>query len=72
MIDTNNIQVRNFFTVCSELINQLRAQMGAGEVVVTPSSSDFADKVATETTARTTGIRFDGGITITMLERINA
>ena len=51
MIDTNNIpqNVRQELSqFASELINQLRAQMGTGEVVVTPSSIDFADKVATE------------------------
>ena len=51
LIDTNNIpqNVRQELSqFASELINQLRAQMGTGEVVVTPSSIDFADKVATE------------------------
>lgn len=51
LIDTNNIpqNVRQELSqFASELINQLRTQMGTGEVVVTPSSIDFADKVATE------------------------
>ena len=51
LIDTNNIpqNVRQELSqFASELINQLRVQMGTGEVVVTPSSIDFADKVATE------------------------
>ena len=51
LIDTNNIpygvrlQLSQF---ASELINQIRAQMGTGETVVTPSALDFADKVARE------------------------
>lgn len=51
LIDTNNIpyDVRlEISQFTAELINQIRSQMGTGEVVVTPSALEFADKVARE------------------------
>ena len=49
MYDTNNIPYevrRELSQFASELINQLRAQMGTGETLLTPSSLEFADKVS--------------------------
>ncbi|MCG4821874.1 SEC10/PgrA surface exclusion domain-containing protein [Streptococcus gordonii] len=49
MYDTNNIPYevrRELSQFASELINQLRAQMGTGENLLTPSSLEFADKVS--------------------------
>lgn len=51
LIDTNNIPYdvrRELSQFASDLINQMRAQMGTGETLLTPSSLDFADKVARE------------------------
>ncbi|RHE63980.1 SEC10/PgrA surface exclusion domain-containing protein [Streptococcus gordonii] len=49
MYDTNNIPYevrRELSQFASELINQLRAQMGTGETLLTPSSLEFADRVS--------------------------
>ena len=51
LLDTNNLDLETrtkLSLFASDLINQIREQMGTEKVIVTPSSLDFADKVAKE------------------------
>ena len=51
LLDTNNLDLETrtkLSLFASDLINQIREQMGTKKVTVTPSSLDFADKVAKE------------------------
>ena len=51
LLDTNNLDLETrtkLSLFASDLINQIREQMGTPKVTVTPSSLDFADKVAKE------------------------
>ena len=73
LLDTNNLDLEtrtklSLFT--SDLINQIREQMGTPKVTVTPSSLDFADKVAKEYVKDNFDFARQGGHNVAGISRV--